>query len=91
MERVDFKEIRTGQYAVVKQFIPRNPGTDRLGAIHWWAGKVVETNAKWIKGKLGSRTFVIPQEGTEEFYVMPKKDFEKFVKEFKVEDMVASD
>lgn len=88
MESVSYNEIRTGQYVVVRQLIPRTPGQDRLGMVQWWGGKVTERNAKWLKAKHDSKEFIIAQQGIEQYFVLDKKEFATFVKNFSVEDMV---
>ena len=86
MKEVGYREIRTGQFVVVKQLVEQAPGMDRLGSVHWWAGKVTETNAKWLKAKNGGKEFIIAQQGKEHFYVLDPKEFKQFIKDFNLED-----
>lgn len=88
MERVNYNEIRTGQYVMVQQLISRAPGHDRLGVVQWWGGKVTERNAKWLKAKNDGKEFIIAQQGIEHYFVLEKKEFATFLKNFSLEDMV---
>lgn len=80
LTEVNFKDIRTSQYIVVKQDV-RNPGP-RLHATALWAGKVREVNGKWLKIKHGGMEQIVAQQGTEKFFVLSKKEFDKFIKEY---------
>lgn len=80
MKEVEFNQLRTSQYVVVKQ-VMRGPGA-RLGATAVWAGKISECNAKWLKVKHNKMESIVAQQGTERFFTLDKKEYDAFVKEY---------
>lgn len=85
MKEVEFSQLRTGQYVVVKQ-IMRGPGA-RLGATAVWAGKISECNNKWLKVKHNKMESIVAQQGVERFFTLDKKEYETFVKDFDSKDI----
>lgn len=83
MQETDYNSIRNGQYVIAKQVMPANGA--RLGGLQYWAGKVSEVSAKWIKVKIDKKEHLIPQQGHETFYVVSKKEYDAYIKDFEME------
>lgn len=81
MKEVEFRDIRTSQYVLVEQEVfGLGP---YLHATATWVGKVSETNNKWLKVKHDKMEKIVAQQGNETFYVLDKKEYQDFCKEFK--------
>lgn len=81
MKEVEFRDIRTSQYILVEQEVfGLGP---YIHATAKWLGKVSETNNKWLKVKHDKMEKIVAQQGNETFYVLDKKEYENYWKDFK--------